>query len=94
MTSQLSISLLLSSTQNSDHIACRGCGRNLCTTTECWKDHVQIVERPLRELAAVYTTGPDTLLREFVCPSCGLTLDSEVARADDPPLIEYFKVIP
>jgi hypothetical protein len=51
-----------------------------------------MVERPLRELAAVYTTGPDALLREFVCPACGLALDSEVARRDDPPLVEYFQV--
>ena len=50
-----------------------------------------MVERALREVAAVYTTGPDALLREFVCPACGLVLDSEVARRDDPPLWSIFR---
>jgi N-methylhydantoinase B len=93
-TPQLSASLLHVSGPAGDRIACRGCGRDLCATGDRWKDHVRIVERPLRELAAVYTTGPHTLLREFVCPSCGLGLDSEVARRDDPPLVEYFQVLP
>jgi N-methylhydantoinase B len=92
-TSQLSMSLAYSPGQGG-RIACRACGYDLCATTERWKDHARRVERPLRELAAVYTTGPDALLREFLCPACGLGLDSEVARRDDPPLIEYFLVVP
>ena len=94
MTSQLSTSLLYSPGETGGRIACRGCGHDLCATTDRWKDHARVVERPLRELAAVYTTGPDALLREFVCPACGLGLDSEVARRDDPPLVEYFQVVP
>ena len=87
---QLSISLLSSS----GRIACRGCGQDLCGASESWKQHTRVVERPLRELAAVYTTGPETLLREFACPTCGLTLDSEVTRRGDPPLVELFGVTP
>jgi N-methylhydantoinase B len=94
MTSQFSASLLHSPGQAGTRIACRGCGHDLCAANELWKNSVRIIERPLRELAAVYTTGPDVLLREFVCPACGLVLDSEVARRDDPPLVEYFQVVP
>jgi N-methylhydantoinase B len=92
MTTQFSISLLHSPGPAGGRIACRGCGHDLCGATERWKDHARMVERPLREVAAVYTTGPDALLREFVCPACGLVLDSEVARRDDAPLVEYFQV--
>lgn len=92
--SQLSSSLLYALGKNGGRIHCRGCGHDLCAATERWKDHARIVERPLRELAAVYTTGPEALLREFACPACGLVLDSEVARRDDPPLVEYFRISP
>ena len=92
MTTQFSISLLHSPGPAGGLIACRGCGHDLWGATERWKDHARLVERPLREVAAVYTTGPDALLREFVCPACGLVLDSEVARRDDAPLLEYFQV--
>jgi N-methylhydantoinase B len=92
-TSQLSLSLSYTPDERG-RIACRGCGHDLCATTDRWKDHARRIERPLRELAAVYTTGPSALLREFVCPACGLGLDSEVARREDPPLVEYFQVAP
>jgi N-methylhydantoinase B len=93
-TPQLSTSLLYSPREAGGRIACRGCGHDLGAASDCWKERARVLERPLRELAAVYTTGPDALLREFVCPTCGLGLDSEVARRDDPPLVEYFHVTP
>jgi len=89
---QLSTSLSYAPGKDGGRIGCRRCGHELCAVTERWKDHARIQERPLRELAAVYTTGPDALLREFACPACGLVLDSEVARRDDPPLVEYFQM--
>jgi N-methylhydantoinase B len=94
MTQQLSISLLRTGIDNAERVACRGCGHDLCSTGEPWKHCARIVERPLKELATIYTTGSDALLREFICPACGLLLDSEVARRDDPALIEFFQVMP
>jgi acetone carboxylase gamma subunit len=94
MTQQLSISLLRGGTDDAGRVACRGCGHDLCSTAEPWKQHARIVERPLNQLATVYTTGSDALLREFICPACGLSLDSEVARRDDPALLEFFQEMP
>ena len=94
MTQHLSISLSRAGHDGRDRVACRGCGHDLCSTAEPWKQHARIVERPLRELAVVYTTGPEALLREFICPACGLLLDSEVARRDDPVLVEFFRGMP
>lgn len=94
MTQQLSISLLHAGTEDARRVACRGCGHDLGPTGEPWKQQARVVERPLKELAAVYTTGPDALLREFICPACGLLLDSEVARRDDPALLEFFQEMP
>jgi N-methylhydantoinase B len=94
MTKQLSISLLRTGTDDAGRVACRGCGHDLGPTGEAWKQQARILERPLKELATVYTTGPDALLREFICPACGLLLDSEVARRDDPALLEFFQEMP
>lgn len=43
----------------------------------------RILERLMSELGAAYTTGPDTLLREWLCPSCGAQVDAQVARRGD-----------
>ena len=94
MTRHLSISLVCVGTAGAERIACRGCGHDLGPATEPWKERARRIERPLHALAAVYTTGPDALLRELVCPRCGLLLDSEVARRDDPALLELFGEMP
>jgi N-methylhydantoinase B len=91
MTRQLSISLLLTGQADDARVACRGCSHDLGPTGEPWKARARVVERPLHAVASVYTTGPDALLREFICPACGLLLDSEVARRDDAVLLEYFQ---
>lgn len=48
----------------------------------------QIVERIMRELAPVYTTGPEAILRELFCPACGALIDAHVARKGDEVLID------
>ena len=41
-------------------------------------------ERKLADVAPVYTTSDNLLLREFVCPGCGALLDTEIALPGDP----------
>jgi len=48
-----------------------------------------MVERAMRELGPVYTTGPRTVLREFFCPKCGSLADAEVALAGDEVLSDH-----
>jgi N-methylhydantoinase B len=43
----------------------------------------RVVERSMRELGPVYTTGPETILRETICPSCSAQVDAQVARRGD-----------
>jgi N-methylhydantoinase B len=41
------------------------------------------IERPLSELGAPYTTGPEAMLREMLCPACGAQADARVVRRGD-----------
>ncbi len=65
-------------------ICCRGCGAAIAPAGDAWKPNAVLRERKLRDLAPVYTTHDDLVLREFACPGCGALLDSEVALAGDP----------
>lgn len=65
-------------------VCCRGCGAVIAPAHDAWKPNAVLRERKLHELAPVYTTSDDLLLREFMCPGCGALLDSEVALPGDP----------
>jgi N-methylhydantoinase B len=60
--------------------ACRHCGFS--------EGKFRMVERAMRELGPVYTTGSHTVLREFFCPQCGSLVDAQVALAGDEVLID------
>ncbi len=63
---------------------CRDCGHDLGPATRPWKRSAALSERPLREMAVIYTTNERLLLREFSCPGCGALLDTETALPGDP----------
>lgn len=62
-------------------LQCRSCQTVLCNESQEWKEHVNLDERPIAEVAgdAYSSTDPNLLLRQFSCPGCGGLLDSEVA---------------
>jgi hypothetical protein len=47
-----------------------------------------IRERPMSTLGPLYTTGPQTLLREVICPVCGTLADAQVARTGSGLLVD------
>lgn len=90
MSTGLSISLMRTREGGADRICCRACGHAICRADELWKDAAVRSERPLSWVSPLYTSGSPALIREFVCPACGLLLDAEVARSGDPALLEIF----
>ncbi len=65
---------------------CRSCGYH--ESSNHGAAGFRIVERNLRELAPAYTTGPETILRQLLCPACGALMDTQVARKGDEVLID------
>ena len=60
---------------------CRACGYH--ERANRGETGFEVLERNMRELGPVYTTGPETLLRELICPACGAQTDAQVARKGD-----------
>jgi len=84
MSRLLSQSLEIENGEREAMVRCRGCRHRLCVAREAWKAHAALQERPLKQIAAIYTTAQQLMLREFCCPSCGALLDTEIALPDDP----------
>lgn len=84
MTKLSSQRLELRTDAEGDVICCRGCGKAIAAAGDPWKPNARLRERMLCDVAPIYTTNDDLLLREFVCPGCGALLDSEIALPDDP----------
>ncbi len=74
--------------------ACTGCRTALGPAQENYKDYTAKRERNPHEIDPVLYADPkdfcddEIVLREFFCPGCGGILALEIARADDPPLLE------
>ncbi|MEF8883975.1 MAG: hydantoinase B/oxoprolinase family protein [Haloarculaceae archaeon] len=74
------------------YAVCENCGRVIDRAEGHWKTSVGVVERPVSD-AGVHNHGPEGYhLREFVCPDCGTLLDTEIAKASDPPLVSRLSV--
>lgn len=71
--------------------SCRGCGAILCEATENYKEWSGRIDSSLPEIDPVTFTDPalevdaDVVYRLFVCPSCGVSFENELALRSDAP---------
>jgi N-methylhydantoinase B len=74
-------------------LACAACGTTLGGLGDSYKDRALQQEKPIEE-AVPNMEDPrllvddELVLREFSCPGCRRLLTAEVARAQDPPLVD------
>lgn len=72
-------------------IVCVKCGHRFGPADENYKLGALQIDRKLEEAnpllgdAGRYVDA-DVVFRQYVCPGCGVLLDNEIARVDDPPL--------
>ena len=72
-------------------LACSKCNHEICLATENYKPHCAMTERPLKTVNP-HLLDPKTyvddkvVFRSYVCSSCGLLIQTELARPADPPL--------
>jgi N-methylhydantoinase B len=69
------------------------CGTALGRADANYKDFAHVTECPMTDLGPGHATDdPDMIAplvyRTFDCPACGSRLDAEIARRDDPPLLD------
>ncbi len=69
-------------------MGCAACGHVLATPGEGWKSGATRREVPLALAGGpAYDTGAEgVVIRQFCCPGCGVLLDTETARPEDPVL--------
>jgi len=93
MTARISLSLSRSSASGGE-ICCRACGGAVAPDSPDvhWKDEAALVCQPIAGMPGwSESVHPDLVLRQFVCPSCGHLLDSEIALPEDPFLYDVVR---
>jgi N-methylhydantoinase B len=90
---QVSEGLLLVEKQQGYVLACRKCQTELCAATENYKQHCALTVLPVTA-ANPHVLDPklyvddEIVFRNYACPACGVLIETEIARPDDPPLAE------
>jgi N-methylhydantoinase B len=76
-------------TDGRQHFACCRCGHVLCAVSENYKAHALRLDRPI-QAANPLIGDPQRFIdaavqfRQFCCPACGVLIENEVCRAEDP----------
>ena len=73
---------------------CSECGQSLGLSSGNFKDHAARLERPPQEVNPDQYLDPAQfcddayVIRQYLCPSCGLNLATELCRPGDPPVLD------
>jgi acetone carboxylase gamma subunit len=72
----------------SRQLQCAECQHGLGPANENFRLQCRLVERPVTSMDGAYRMQSSQIadrmvFREFLCPSCGLRLDTEIARKGD-----------
>ncbi|MGQ4618618.1 hydantoinase B/oxoprolinase family protein [Nocardia sp. R7R-8] len=70
---------------------CHRCGADVGPADGNFKDHAVLRRRPAADIAPEFAGGDPAVadrmeFREFLCGTCGVRFDTEIAAVDDPPL--------
>jgi N-methylhydantoinase B len=74
------------------YIACKNCGHFICAGNGNYKLGAARIDGSLMEIDSELFPDPANefdvpiLYREYLCPNCGVLLDNELVRADEPPV--------
>jgi N-methylhydantoinase B len=77
-----------------EHWGCLECGRALAPIDQNYKDGAAQLERAPQEINPRQYLDPSEfcdeafVIREFLCPGCGVTLATELCKPDDPPVVD------
>jgi acetone carboxylase gamma subunit len=64
--------------------ACSNCGHSISSAEKSWKENAVLQEKKMSVLGDPFSTGDEVLMRTFICPECGSSLDTEIAMKNDP----------
>lgn len=84
--------LILEEENGKRTIKCAKCGFEYCSPDENFKLHALMWERAVTEIGRLVRDpklylDEDWGFREYCCPGCGTTVETEIARKDDAPRV-------
>lgn len=70
---------------------CENCGKDIGSVADNYKVYVNYRSRSVAEIGELFVAprtfvDDDIVIREFICPDCGVLFDSEINRASEPPI--------
>ena len=74
------------------YIACKDCGHFICTVDANYKLGAARIDGSLMEIDPDLFPDPANefdvpiVYRQYLCPNCGVLLENELVRADEPPI--------
>ena len=77
-----------------DHWGCLECGHALAPVDHNYKDGAAQLERVPQEISPHQYLDPSEfcddafVVRQFLCPGCGVTLATELCKPEDPPVLD------
>lgn len=83
--------LILARRDGTSSYECAHCSTSLGPGTDNYKNGCKLIESPVTDIAPEFhSTDPEMAakmtFRQFICPGCGIRLDTEIARVGDEPL--------
>jgi N-methylhydantoinase B len=70
------------------YFRCGGCHAPLGLSTEPWKPHAARIDLRPEEVLPLVKLDPSMAITQHACPSCGTSLDVEVRRQGEAPLVD------
>jgi acetone carboxylase gamma subunit len=77
-----------------EHWGCLECGRALAPIDQNYKDGAARIEREPQAISPTQYLDPSEfcddafVVREFLCPGCGISLATELCKPNDPPVVD------
>jgi N-methylhydantoinase B len=70
------------------YFRCGACQAPLGPSTEPWKPHAARIDLRPEEVLPLITLDPSMAITQHACPSCGVSLDVEIRRQGETPLVD------
>jgi N-methylhydantoinase B len=81
--------LVVAKLEGKAQVVCTKCTSVIGAWERNWKESLAKRELDIDSVNPIITNVKDLIFREYACPSCGLLVDSEIARREDGPLFDF-----
>ena len=89
---EISDSLVVAKLDGKPKLVCKKCSNSIVDWGRDWKKSLASKDVLLEDVNPTITNVKDLVYRQFMCPSCGVIVDSEIAMNSDQPLFDMIEI--